>query len=318
MRPVHITGRAVALCYPLVCSHTGEVVMTGCCRRGRMFFAVATAGLGCVVVVLAGCSSSSSKTTTSTAAGSPSSSSSTAAASPSVSPASAAQLAKIVLQPVDFPAGPASWAHTPYKPDPAGPATGLTGAEFAKCAGVPNSYSEQVAEAHSGDFDKGIDQGDAEISSDAYSFRSQSAVDVDVAALHRAKAEPCYEQEARQALAGGAPPGGTIELVSFKLTPGSAGGGPANVVATTVSTFKITSSGTVVKGSVSVAFITGPLIEVAVTTTVFEAPIPASFVDSLVAAVASRAAQPLIGTARSKLIKPTTTGRLTGHGTAGS
>jgi hypothetical protein len=265
--------------------------MTGCCRRGRRLF-VAVAGLGCVVAVLAGCSSSSSKTTTSTAAGSLSSSSSTAAASPSASPASAAQLAKIVLQPADFPSGPAGWAHTPYKPDPAGPATGFTGAEFAKCAGVPNSYTEQVAEAHSGDFDKGIDQGDATISSDAYSFRSQSAVDVDTAALHRAKAGPCYEREERQALAGGAPPGGTVELVSFKLTPGSAGG-PANVVATAVSTFKITSSGgTVVEGSVSIAFITGPLIELAVTTAIFEAPIPASLVDSLVAAVASRAAQP--------------------------
>jgi hypothetical protein len=197
-----------------------------------------------------------------------------------------------VLRPADFPAGPAGWAHTPYKPDPAGPATGFTGAEFAKCAGVPNSYTEQVAEAHSGDFDKGIDDGDAEISSDAYSFRSQSAVDVDVAALHRAKAAPCYEQQERQALAGGAPPGGPIELVSFKLTPGSAGG-PANVVATTASTVKITSSGgTVVEGSVSIVLITGPLIEVAVETIIFEAPMPASLVDSLVAAVASRAAQP--------------------------
>jgi hypothetical protein len=48
----------------------------------------------------------------------------------------------------------------------------------------------------------------------------------------------------------------------------------------------------VVEGSVSIVLITGPLIEVAVETIIFEAPMPASLVDSLVAAVASRAAQP--------------------------
>ena len=112
----------------------------GSYRPGRVSVAAAAGGMACVVAVLAGCSSSSSKTTTSTAAGSlSSSSSSTAAASPSASPASAAQLAKIVLQPTDFPTG---WDHTPYKPDPSDSAAY---AEFAKCLGAPNT--DQVAGA---------------------------------------------------------------------------------------------------------------------------------------------------------------------------
>jgi hypothetical protein len=246
-----------------------------------VFFAVATAGLGCVVAVLAACSSSSSKTTTSTAAGSLSSSSSTAAASPSASPASAAQLAEIVLQPGDFPQG---WEATPYEPDPAASAAA---AEFAKCLGVPNSDTEQVAEAHSADFD----QGEAEISSAAYSFRSQSAVDADTAGLHSAKAAPCFERLMRQALASAAPAGGTIESVSLKITPGSAGG-PANVVATGAGTFKISASGNSVTGYLSVAFITGPLIEADVTAFSAGAPVPTSLMDPLVADVAGRAAQP--------------------------
>ena len=246
-----------------------------------MSFTVAVAGLGSVVAVLAGCSSSSSKTTTSTAAGSLSSSSRTAAASPSASPASAAQLAKIVLQPGDFPQG---WEPKPYEPDPNASAAD---AEFHKCLGVPSSDADQVAEANSDDFD----QGDAEISSAAYSFRSQSAVDADVAGLHSAKAAPCLEQEMTKLFAsGGLPAGATLESVSFKITPGSAGG-PANVVATGAGTFKVSGSGLSVTGYLNVAFITGPLIEADVTSDNIGAPVPTSVMDPLVAAVADRAAQ---------------------------
>jgi hypothetical protein len=256
--------------------------MTGCCR-GRVIFAFATAGLACVVAVFAGCSSSSSKTTTSTVVGNLSSSSSTAAASPSVSPASAAQLAKIVLQPADFPVG---WEHTPYEPDPAESAAA---GEFAKCLGVPNRDTDQVAEAHSGDFAL----GDARISSEAYSLRSQSEVDADIAGLHSAKASPCYEQELRNVIASAAPGGAPIESVSFKITPGSAGG-PANVVATGAGTFRFKVGGSVYSraGVVSVAFITGPLIEADVTVNSAGAPVPTALMGSLVVAVARRAAQP--------------------------
>ena len=252
----------------------------GSYRPGRVSVAAAAGGMACVVAVLAGCSSSSSKTTTSTAAGSLSSSaSSTAAASPSASPASAAQLAKIVLQPTDFPTG---WDHTPYKPDPSDSAAY---AEFAKCLGAPNT--DQVAEAHSDDFAL----GGARISSAAYSFRSQSTVDAYTAGLLSAKASPCFEPLGRQMLASAAPPGSTIESVSFRIGPGSVGGLP-NIVATAVGNFKIKAGGKSGEGNLTVAFINGPLIEANVPAFSTGAPVPTSLMGSLAAAVAGRAAQP--------------------------
>ena len=252
--------------------------MTGCCRRGRVFFAVAIAGLACVVAVLAGCSSSSSKTTTSTAAGSLSSSSSTAAASPTASPASAEQLAKIVLQPADFPVG---WDHTPYQPDPADSAAY---AEFAKCLGAPNT--DQVAEAHSDDFAL----GGARVSSPAYSFRSQSTVDAYTAGLLSSKASPCFEPLGRQMLTSAAPPGSTIESVVFRIGPGSLGGLP-NIVATAGGNFKLSVSGKSVQGNLTVVFINGPLIEANISAFSSGAPVPTSLMGSLAADVAGRAAQ---------------------------
>jgi hypothetical protein len=202
-----------------------------------------------------------------------------------VSPASEAQLTKIVLQPSDFPAG---WEHTPYTTDTAADAAGNAAqAAFAKCLGVSNSDIDKVAEGHSGDFD----QGDAEISSDATSFRSQSVVDADAAALQSAKASPCAEQLVRQTLAGAVPAGGTIESVSFKITPGSTSG-PANVVARGDGSFKVSVSGNTAEGYVSIAFISGPMIETDVTAFNVGAPVPTSLTDSLVAAVANRAAHP--------------------------
>ena len=81
-----------------------------------------------------------------------------------MSPASEAQLAKIVLQPSELPAG---WAHTPHQSDPAEDAIfKAQDAATAKCLGVPNSDPNKVAEAHSDDFA----QGDAQISSNASSY----------------------------------------------------------------------------------------------------------------------------------------------------
>jgi hypothetical protein len=215
------------------------------------------------------------------------SSSSSPAASPSVSPASEAQLAKIVLQPADFPAG---WQHTPYQSDPGDAATeAAADAENAKCLGVPNSNLDKVAEANSDDFA----QGDAQISSSADSYRSQSAVDADIAGLHNSKASTCFEQQFTKLFAssGVLPAGATFESVSVKITPGSAAG-PANVVATGTGTAKITVSGTPVVVYFSRAFIAGPLIEAGVDAFSPGTPVPASVMDPLVAAVANRAAHP--------------------------
>ena len=257
------------------------MVETGSYRRHpRVLLAVTTGTLACVVALLAGCGSTSSKTTTSTAAGSltPSSSSPTSAA-PSASPASESQLAKIALQPSDL---PADWTPTPYEAEP-----GDTAAQAAvlRCLGLLSTASDQVAEAHSV-----FTLGDATVSSSARSYRSQSAVDANVAALHSSKASPCLEQQVKQLLPPQLPAGATLESVSVKITPGSASD-PANVVATGGGTVKISVGGQHAVVYLRVAYITGPLILAEVDAENVDIPAPAPQWESLVSAVADRAAQ---------------------------
>ena len=235
--------------------------------------------VGCVVAVLAACGSSSPKSP-STSSGSPVSSSSPATSASAATPASLSQLKKIVLQPADLPSG---WKGAPYKPVPNDSASDVA---FAECVGALNTDSDKVAEANSDDFAL----GDASISSSATSYRSQSDLDADVAMLHSPKLRPCFEQMMKKELAAAAPAGGTIESVSIKITPGSAGG-PANVVATGTGTFKLQLNGQRVPVYMTLAFITGPLIEAEVNTVNVGTPVPASVVNPLVATVATRAAQ---------------------------
>jgi hypothetical protein len=193
-------------------------------------------------------------------------------------PASLSQLKKIVLQPADLPSG---WKGTPYQPDPNDSANN---AALMKCVGARNTDSDKVAEAHSGNFAL----GDASISSSATSYRSQSDLDADVAMLHSPKLSPCFEQMMKKQLAASLPAGATIESASIKITPGSAGG-PANVVATGTGTIKVRANGQQVPVYLTVAFITGPLIEAEVTTENVGTPVPASVVNPLAATVATRA-----------------------------
>jgi hypothetical protein len=230
---------------------------------------------GCVAV-LAACSGSSSKTA-STVGSSNAPSSSSPAASPSATPASLPQLQKIVVQPADL---SASWKGTPYQPDPSDAADQ---AALIKCLGVRNTYADKVAEANSDDFTR----GDATISSSATSYRSQSDVDADVAAVLSPKFPPCLAKVLKQKIAA---QGVAVESVSVKITPGSAGG-PANVVATGVGTIKISESGQQTVIYNRVAYIIGPLIEAEVDAQNIGAPIPASLLEPLVARVANRAAE---------------------------
>jgi hypothetical protein len=222
-------------CPPIRCASgdSGEVV-TGCSRRCRMFIGVAAGGLAVFgVAVVAGCGGSSSKASPSVSSkASASSLSSRASATPSVSPVSAAQLAKLVMQPGDLPTG---WERTPYKTASNDPAS----VAFARCVGVPNSNNVRGAEAHSEVFT----QGDSKISSAAFSFWSKSAVDSDTAALRGSKASPsCLEKGIKQQVAADLPIGATVDSVSVKITPGSAGG-QANVIATLQGTVKASMSG---------------------------------------------------------------------------
>jgi hypothetical protein len=224
------------------------------------------------VVLLAGCGSSSSKTTSAV--------SSSPVASPSATPASVAHLQKIVLQVADLPTG---WKGTPYKTNPNHAADQ---AARVKCLGARNTDSDKVAEAHSEDFAL----GDASISSSASTYRSQSDIDVDLAMMHSPKLSSCFDQLMKKTLVATMPAGTTVASSSIKITPGSAGG-PVNVIATGTGTIKVSVNGQQVLFYVSVAYITGPLIEAQVDTFNVGSPVPASVVNPLVATVATRAAQ---------------------------
>jgi hypothetical protein len=238
-------------------------------RWARRLLGVCAAG--CVVAVLAACSGSSPN--------SPSASGGSLASSASAAtPASLSQLQQIVLQSADLPSG---WKGAPYKPDPNDAANT---AALMSCVGARNTDPDKVAEAHSDDFAL----GDASISSSASSYRSQSDLDSDIAVLHSSKLSPCFEQMMKKQLAASLPAGATIESTSVKITPGSAGG-PANVVATGTGTIKVSVSGQHVPVYLTVAYITGPLIEAEVDTENVGTPVPASVVNSVVSAVATRA-----------------------------
>jgi hypothetical protein len=232
---------------------------------------------GCCLVLLAGCGSSASKTTTS-ASGTQTPSSSSPAASNSASPASLAQLNKIVLQPSDLPQG---WKGTPHKADPSDAAAQ---AAVVKCVGARDTDSDKVADTDSEDF--ALDQ--ASISSSATSYRSQSDIDADIAFVHSPKLSGCYTALVKKELGTSLPGGATIESATIKITPGSAGG-PANVVATGSGTITVNANGQQVAVYLSVAFITGPLIEAELDAENIGAPVPAALFKSLVATVAARA-----------------------------
>ncbi|HXC82538.1 MAG TPA: hypothetical protein VNV62_11880 [Trebonia sp.] len=195
-------------------------------------------------------------------------------------PASLSQLKKIVLQPADLPAG---WKGTAYQADPNDSANDAT---LMRCVGARDTDGDKVAEANSDNF--GL--GNASISSSATSYRSQSDLDSDVTTLHSPKLSTCFGQMMKKQLAASLPAGATTESASIKILPGSAGG-PANVVATGTGTIKVRLDGQQVSVYLTVAFITGPLIESELDAENVGTPVPASVMNPLVATVATRAAK---------------------------
>ncbi|HEY7263147.1 MAG TPA: hypothetical protein VH589_16875 [Trebonia sp.] len=227
---------------------------------------------GCGVAVLAACSSSSSSPSTSNT--------SAAASTPAATPASLAHLKTIVLQSADLPSG---WKGTPHQPDQNEAADN---AAMAQCIGARNTDGDKFADANSDDFAS----GNASISSSATSYKSQTDLTSDVQMLHSSKLSSCFEQMIKKQLASSLPAGSTIESASINITPGS-GGGPSNVVATGTGTIKVKVSGQEVSVYLTVAFITGPLIEAEVDAQNVGSPVPSSVVNPLVSTVATRAAQ---------------------------
>jgi len=223
----------------------------------------------CGLVTLAGCGSSATS-------GAPASNT----APPPPTPAAAASLSAMVLQPSDFPAG---WAGAPYKANPDDAASQAT---LLQCVGARNTDSDKVAEEHSQDFSL----AEASVSSQATSYRSQSAIDADLALLRSPKVSSCYEQLIKKQLAGTLPTGATIDSVALTITPGSAGG-PRNVAATGQGTINVAVSGRQTAVYQSIAFITGPLIEAQVDFENVGSPLPATTQKALIENFAARVAK---------------------------
>jgi hypothetical protein len=264
-------------------------------RITRLSSACALAG---ALVLLAGCGGSSStskgsttptsKGTTATSSGgtstpsdSTTASSSTPSASPSPTPtpATAAQLKKIVLRKGDLPSG---WKAVPAREDDD---DSDDQAKLMKCVGVKNTEADEVATADSDDYT----MRDAVISSSASSYKSQSALDNDLAVLKNPRLIPCFSRLLTKELAASLPEDASLGKVSVKFTPGP-GTGPANVAGSGLAVVPLTFGEQQVKVYVSFVYVYGPLIEANVTAENVGSPVPAAVLQSAVKAVADRAA----------------------------
>lgn len=225
-------------------------------------------------------SSPSGTTSTASSGSTPtvSASAPTASPSPTVTPATVAQLKKIVLRATDLPRG---WKAVPAEVNDDDDSQ----AELMRCIGAKNTDDDQVAIAHSADYTL----GDAVISSSASSYKSQSALDSDLAVLKSPKLVPCFRRLLTKELAGSLPEGATLGTVSVKFTPGP-GTGPENVAGAGQATVPITVEGQDVKVYVSFVYLTGPLMEVEIDAENVGAPVPAAVLQSAIEAVAERAA----------------------------
>jgi hypothetical protein len=246
----------------IVCVVAGASALTSC--------AVTTTGSG---------SKSPAFGPTSSAATSPSAAPSSTAATPTPSatgtPATAAHLATLVLQTGDV---PTTWTAATDTPDPDASAEQ---ASLTSCVGARDTTADMVAQSNSDDFT----MGDAEISSQASSYKSTDDITTDVGILTNPKIDSCYEALAKSQIAAGP----TVDSVTIAVTPGAAGG-PSNVVATLTGTITITESGQMQTLYLNSAFITGPLIEAEVDFDSPDAAVPAVLQAQLVALVANRVA----------------------------
>lgn len=229
---------------------------------------------GCAVVLLAGCGHKPAPRRTQTATPSGQS-----IAAPGPTPAPESLLAQIVLQHEDLP----GWTGTPFHDDPSNT---QEQAALLGCVGGRNTDGDKVAEAHSPDFAL----GQAGISSDAASYRTQSAVDSDVALLHNPKFPSCYQELIKTGLSKSLPAGTTITSAKVSVTPGP-GSGPVNVAGTATAVLAVHTASGPVMVYADIAFITGPMLEAEVDAENVGSPVPVALRNKLIQAVAARAAR---------------------------
>lgn len=243
-----------------------------------------------VGVLGAACSSSTSGGGTTAPTPSPGTSSSTS--SPSTSPSSSASsssggapstatLKGIVVQQSDLPSG---WTGKPAAAETA--QDKQTDAQLNRCVGIPASAErDQVQQVMGDDFSK----GQATVSSDTSSYKSDADVRQEVAGLRGSKTQSCISSLFRREIKSSLPAGATISAVGLKLDT-SHNGGLSNLVGVANGSVTVTGQGKTIKAYLGVGFFTGPQLTGSVSFTSLGTPIPSSFADPILAAVAKRAA----------------------------
>ena len=147
--------------------------------------------------------------------------------------------------------------------------------------------SDQLRKVQSQDFS----QGDLSYSSDASTYKNQSAIDSRVKILKSPKYNTCINTLFKTMLTKQLGSSANVTSSSVKTTSGS-NGGPKNVVAVASGAVSVTSQGQ--QGTINIyeAYITGPLITATVQVIDLNKPIDAKTRDAAVAAVAKRANNP--------------------------
>lgn len=189
-------------------------------------------------------------------------------------PASRQQLKKIVVQASDLPRG---WQAGPYT----GPDQATADAVDAECMGVRDTTPDVVAEVRSDQYA----HANVQVNSIAASYRSERDLDVDFGQLTNPRLSFCtalFDRKILEAL------GFKIESISTRAKPAPAGS-QANVVGVVDTTVTGSLGGNHVVHD-RIVVISGPHIEAQVEIASADTPIPQHLLNSLVAAVASRAA----------------------------
>jgi hypothetical protein len=153
---------------------------------------------------------------------------------------------------------------------------------MAACVGVRDTDPDRIGDVPSPNYT----QQDATISSEAQSYKSQADLDNDVTELKSPKLKACYETLLRTSALSSLPSGSTVNSVSVTITPGS-----GNVIEILSAALAVTSGGQDVTLYDDTATITGPLIEVSIDFENVGAQVPATLEQSVIAAVAARAAK---------------------------
>ena len=153
--------------------------------------------------------------------------------SSSAKPASTTQLQKIVLQKADLPAGfTAKAAESDNSGD-------TSAQQLASCTGVSGiKKSDELRKTQSQDFS----QGDLSYSSDASTYKNQSAIDARIKILKSPKYNTCVNTLFKTTLSKQLGAGATVNSSTVKTTTGS-NGGPKNVVAVASGSIGVSAQG---------------------------------------------------------------------------